>query len=458
MRLRDPERTVFMNSSNGEHILLRFVHGLISAVAALAFATGCNPTVNEKSSPTATANSSLTSAAYSDCTDNVFNAGQCSTAAGRYVTATLGAAVSGANGELAKTIPQGFYSGAQSCTMSDTNLISGNIKKGTNIFGVTGSADFPEFTHSQTFRIDNSSTTLANLRNPAWVNARTRATLSDELNLASNYVTLGTGKHRLVPDPKYDTDGWGDDTGIGTAKLNFLETIQGRPTVVCGTSGTIPAKITDCLNKNGAKAIWEGAKYGKQGEGDWKLVTLLNHNAANWEVWRDERTKLIWSDATHHLTVGWTSIYYNWFQAAGYSSNTSTIATTLYEGRANAGTDCDAGTAPCQPAVPISVCAHASLLSNLNGIASYSTPDISYLKGNLDVPSVVWRLPTLDDWKQADVNGIRKVLPNMDQFFWTATSISYEHASAWMYDGSDGMLVKMYRYYENAVRCVAGGL
>ena len=81
--------------------------------------------------------------AYTACTDNALNAGQCSTAANRYVTATAGAAVNASNGALSATIPQGFYSGAQSCSMSDTDLLAANIKNAVTIFGVTGSAPSP---------------------------------------------------------------------------------------------------------------------------------------------------------------------------------------------------------------------------------------------------------------------------------------------------------------------------
>ena len=55
-----------------------------------------------------------------------------------------------------------------------------------------------------------------------------------------------------------------------------------------------------------------GKKYGQDGEGDWKLVSvLIADGPVTYEVWRDERTKLLWSDRA--------SSNYNWFQAAGYS-------------------------------------------------------------------------------------------------------------------------------------------
>ena len=50
---------------------------------------------------------------------------------------TSGSNVPGANAALSFSIPTGYYSG-NSCIASDTNLAEGNIKKGTAIFGTTG--------------------------------------------------------------------------------------------------------------------------------------------------------------------------------------------------------------------------------------------------------------------------------------------------------------------------------
>ena len=46
--------------------------------------------------------------------------------------------VNGENGQLVITIPNGLYSNSKTCTASDTDLIAGNIKSGTTIFGVGG--------------------------------------------------------------------------------------------------------------------------------------------------------------------------------------------------------------------------------------------------------------------------------------------------------------------------------
>lgn len=53
-------------------------------------------------------------------------------------SAAVGANVSGNNGSLSFTIPDGFYSGSKTCTASDTNLTVSNIKKGASVFGING--------------------------------------------------------------------------------------------------------------------------------------------------------------------------------------------------------------------------------------------------------------------------------------------------------------------------------
>lgn len=53
-------------------------------------------------------------------------------------TATAGANVTGTDGSLGITIPDGLYSGGKTATASDTDLTAANIKSGVNLFGVAG--------------------------------------------------------------------------------------------------------------------------------------------------------------------------------------------------------------------------------------------------------------------------------------------------------------------------------
>lgn len=357
----------------------------------------------------------------------------------------------------------GYYSSISS------SLTAATVCNTANIFGSAGTAVcnslFGDLTASNAFRADNAT---IDLTNAAAVNARARAVLSDEASGNATY----TGNHLLVPNPKYDTDGEGDDTGIGTTLRNYLVTVKGRPTKVCGLAGTTATRIADCLTQNGTKSVWEGKKYGQLGEGDWKLVTLYKAAAISgdacaggmaggcYEVWRDERTQLIWSDELNN-----NSNNYNWFQAAGYASSATTVAYTGKEGRAGVGTDCLdilSNAVVCQPATPISACAPAASINGLNGVATYQNPDGTGgtydegpAKGAIAGATALWRLPTYADWAAAYANGIAKVIPNMtpSSIYWTATSYSSDRNQAWV-AGTSGLLFPGSRDQVYLVRCV----
>jgi hypothetical protein len=348
-----------------------------------------------------------------------------------------------------------------------------SICSGTTVLGVAGTAEcsggggsssFSSIMASFAYRSDNGS---VNLLSQAAVDARIQSLLSDEIEGNATF----SDNSSLVPNPVTDTDGRYSSTGI-PAKRNYLETVKGgRPDKVCGLTGTIEERIEECASENTTsgvnKALYEGAKYGQSGEGDWKLVTLYVVGGSTgdlcaggsatgcFEVWRDERTKLVWSDIHSNNGSNW-----NWFKAAGYSSITTTAAATGHEGQANTGTDCSL--APCQPLIPISVCADAGAIANHNGVATYQNPDGTNgtfderpAKGNLTGASRQWRLPTSEDWQIANVNGIRKVLPNMDVNFWSSSSYSNNRLSAWYFYGDNGNMNVEYRIGTYSVRCVA---
>lgn len=59
---------------------------------------------------------------------------------GALVTGTVpaGTNLTGSNGSLTVTITDGLYSGSKTATAADTNLVAGNIKLGTTVFGISG--------------------------------------------------------------------------------------------------------------------------------------------------------------------------------------------------------------------------------------------------------------------------------------------------------------------------------
>lgn len=207
-----------------------------------------------------------------------------------------------------------------------------------------------------------------------------------------------------------------DDEGTDGKNVNFLSSL-GRPTSVCGeTSGfdSVSERIADCAAKNGTKATWSGARNGAAGEGDWKLVYL---NAAGIEIWQDTRTNMLWSD----LMVVNSQTNFNWCQASGNS----------------------------QGLIPETTIDCQTLQANINACQAVS------ISGTND--QINWRLPTRNDFLQADLDGARLVLkPETPTGLWTATmkAGSSGRTEAWVYHSKDGTLTSDTLTSSRRVRCI----
>ena len=67
-----------------------------------------------------------------------------------------------------------------------------------------------------------------------------------------------------------------------------------------------------------------------------------------------------------------------------------------------------------------------------------------------------WRVPSLEEYKAANTNGIKSSLPNMDYYYWTSTFNPKESDYAWMFNGITGAFLGGYRHSDTgSVRCVA---
>lgn len=309
-----------------------------------------------------------------------------------------------------------------STSAADPLVMSTNVSRTDNALFPTNPLDFAAY-----FALDRSV-----------------ASLKDELAENSTFTT----NHSVIPSPLYDSDGRYAD-GVSGAKIHYLETLAvnepGKPTrasmVTCGATGTIEARIADCAALNGLWAFYDGDKYGQTGEGDWKLVTLVV-DGSNYEVWRDERTKLLWSDKAANS--------YTWFHASGYAKDAVTsVADTTYDASPGG---------LYQPASPISVCPDVIAGEIVGGGGVYinyqANPETSF-KGNLSYPQVTWRLPSKNDFQLADVNGIRKAIPNMEGWnYLTSTTVSLDRQLAWFFLSDDGMVSDMTRTSTDTIRCV----
>jgi hypothetical protein len=276
-------------------------------------------------------------------------------------------------------------------------------------------------------------------------------------NLPSNY--------REVPDVLKDDDGYYNaDSGCASnCTLNAPITgAQHSAFVDCGTTlGSIASRIADCNSKNSPYATWSGIGNGTGGQGTWYLVT---RQGTNKEVWQDGRTGLIWSSK---LT---TAPGDNWCRASGSGqandpSNYCNNAT--YQPQyPTIESDCaePAGAVPtpgwCSNGTAYSSSAGCGATWTAN-TDNWTAGTYSAAKGGMGANSttlkVRWRLPTINDYKQADVDGIRSVMPDMGAFGaseWSASVFSSNRNFAWYFNSVYGSVSTNVRTNNVAVRCV----
>lgn len=196
----------------------------------------------------------------------------------------------------------------------------------------------------------------------------------------------------------------------GTHGKNVV--IQSRPTVECGIGEAftgIDARINDCHLKNATNSLWNGYLSGAAGEGSWKLVSLTSTGK---ETWIDLKTGMVWSDV---VASG------NWCKASG---NTQ-------ESMIGVDTDC-------------------SVVGEGDSFC-YGASSDGFGK------NIQWRLPTRNDYLQADINGLRFVLKKGGSTgFWTATMVSGSvgRDEAWVYYPEQGTLASGELTSSRQVRCI----
>lgn len=193
-----------------------------------------------------------------------------------------------------------------------------------------------------------------------------------------------------------------DDEG-SVQNVKTLGDAKGRPGISCGIEPvlTLQGKIADCAEKNKERSIWEATRFGAAGEADWKLVA---RDKFGLEIWIDMRTNMLWADASSGA---------NWCEASG-----------------NLEKDCK------------------DLLESFDKRTCQNIGEVA---------NITWRLPTRNDFLQADLDGIRFVLPtNLEAGFWTATldSASVLRDRAWVYESQQGTLKSVAIKSLRPVRCI----
>lgn len=384
--------------------------------AALSlFFMGCNLDDNEVKGSFA----SITA-----CSEGYNNAA-CTTSGAGYYTSSLASNSNGigSDGALSFSIADGYYIGL-TCTAADTNLTADKIALETNVFGISGL--LPEVTSNMH-------------RTPG----------SAQMVLGTESVThAGSGGTPDVPSqyhpvPTIATDGDGGDA----ADVTFVQRGAWGGTT-CGTSqATIEARIQDCFTTIGATATWDGTTNGNAGQGTWKLVSRGGPLAGGLgrEVWKDMRTGLLWSSKIS-ANVGWC-------RATGSNFITNNpYAEDDPQDRCDNASLQNTGTGPATKAVSACYEDDGTYFTNVHGTIDNAG---KVGLGFNSTPSVRWRLPTIYDYKMADINGIRFVLPDSNtDHEWTSTIWSGDRNYAQTVDGSDGTFAWQNRNGDRPARCV----
>lgn len=214
-----------------------------------------------------------------------------------------------------------------------------------------------------------------------------------------------------------------DDDGTVGGNVTFAT----RPTQSCGTTqNTIASRINDCASRNGSTSTWDGSVNGNGAQSSWSLVTF---NGVH-EVWRDNRTGILWSDNLGNTTR---------CRAIGTADDPSGYCNSpAYQDQTTPESWCREETGSSTP---------TSYDSMKGGMRSTATSNS---------PSVSWRLPTKWDFHMAEIDGVRFVLPGLGAAVWSSTIYSPSRAFCWTFDSTDGSVNDGARRDATAsVRCIA---
>lgn len=315
----------------------------------------------------------------------------------------------------------------------DSNLIASNIASGVTIFGITG-------TYTELNGLSGLSSNMHRNR------TTTQITIQNETitNTGVPYSSNDPG-YRAVPKIGKDDDGYSGGNVVYVDRTTWAAT-------TCGTlQSTIALRIADCATVFGANATWAGATQGNAGQSTWKLVTRTANrtNGRGREVWRDERTGLLWSSLISGGTDGKTI---NWCKTTGSNNIPGNPAAEddLQDFCDNAPHQNVAGLA-------ISACFEDGGTFFTDADASIDSAG----KAGLDLsstPSVAWRVPSKYDQAQAEIDGIRFVLPDAGplsvNYEWASTTYTDGRNNAWIYSTYDGIANYNSRALSFAARCV----
>jgi Protein of unknown function (DUF1566) len=168
-------------------------------------------------------------------------------------SATAGSNVSGAGGSKTFTIPDGHYTGSKTATANDTDLVTGNIKSGVTILGVSGKTEVVDTTTGDALASDILS------GKKAWVDgAEITGTLATQ-TLSSTSVIVTAGNYTGTSLSTVDTDLVASNIACG---VNLF-----------GVEGTI-GRIQKCVSTTGQTTVFVTGDDGTHQKGCAPIETI----------------------------------------------------------------------------------------------------------------------------------------------------------------------------------------
>lgn len=320
----------------------------------------------------------------------------------------------------------------QSCTVSDANLVAGNIRSGITIFGVMGSYT-PSYSETDFVSAMHRSKGYAQI---SWL---------QDVAATTPFVVSATGYTAI---PSFTTD---HDEDLLTTVDRVDRT--GWAARTCGTTGALTARIDDCADEFGANATWDGSAAGTSGEAVWKLVSRTGANVSSRgrEVWQDQRTKMVWSSLVSNTA--------NWCIATGKNNITGNPVAEADPDNMCENPIKQNDTASGLPAISACYEDGGVLFTDVDNITSPNSIDPAGKAGLgfSSTPSVKWRLPTRNDYYQAEIDGIRFVMPDMldlNNWEWTTTISTLPTNEAYGFHSDTAETSLRARWNGDSVRCV----
>lgn len=264
--------------------------------------------------------------------------------------------------------------------------------------------------------------------------------------------------------PRLNSEGVKGTVKKANSETGYNPVISRKISFECGFEGNIEKRIKDCESKKKPNTLNVTIEDPNHEELEnmlysWSLVSSIRALGTDdyYQVWRDNKTDLLWSDKYGGANVFKT----NWCKASGSNNKSSSPLSEDDD-------DKICNTEPFQDQNdPVSYCAEDSqFLAGKIYTSKHKALEKIYAKASLskdaNAGNVTWWLPTIDQFREAQIHGADLILPNstneVNSWFWTSSVESKSDKSsergAFVFKGDRGSAIAKSRREGFSVRCV----